>query len=341
VSANSSWSFDDDPKHPKPWADSSRTFSFRGDRCADLALVEPAAPAEKIAMQLSRFRKPLVLLLCGLGGCVTRGQRLAHYTLEYNTAVDPALQAQVERVDERLRASFAMTTGQTAVGVLDLQEFRLAMVRPDREEYAASVPKIGILLAYFQLHPEAATNLDTTVRHELGEMIKISSNEMAAKYSRAMGLREIQAVLNQYGLYDAKHGGGIWVGKHYGQGGERIGSPVANNSHAATVRQLLRFYLMLEQGRLVSPAASATMREIFASPAIPHRQDKFVKGLAGRDLEVLRKAGWWEDWFHDSAIIRGPGRHYILVALTHHARGDDYLAALAPAVDDLMKREPE
>ena len=29
------------------------------------------------------------------------------------------------------------------------------MIHPDRIEYAASVAKVGILLAYFQLHPEA------------------------------------------------------------------------------------------------------------------------------------------------------------------------------------------
>jgi len=42
------------------------------------------------------------------------------------------------------------------------------------------------------------------------------------------------------------------MGKHYGQGSERIGDPLGNNSHAATVRQLLRFFLLLEQGKLVS-----------------------------------------------------------------------------------------
>ena len=49
------------------------------------------------------------------------------------------------------------------------------------------------------------------------------------------------------------------------------------------MRQLLRFYLLLEQGKLVSPEASKAMREIFASPDIPHEENKFVKGLAGRD----------------------------------------------------------
>ena len=260
------------------------------------------------------------------------------FKLDYDTPVTPELQARLESIDTSLRDRYAMTTEQTAVGILDLRTLQLAMIHPDRIEYAASVAKVGILLAYFQLHPEAATSLDPATRHELGLMIKASSNEMAAKYSRLMGLHEIQDVLNAQGFYDASHGGGIWVGKHYGAGGERYGDPVANHSHAATVRQLLRFYLLLEQGKLVSPAASKTMREIFASPDIPHDDHKFVHALAGRDVQILRKWGTWENWLHDSAIITGPGRHYILVALTNHPKGDDYLVDLAKAVDDLMAR---
>ena len=41
------------------------------------------------------------------------------------------------------------------VAILDLNRLRLAMIHPDRIDYAASVAKVGILLAYFQLHPEA------------------------------------------------------------------------------------------------------------------------------------------------------------------------------------------
>jgi beta-lactamase class A len=225
--------------------------------------------------------------------------------------------------------------------VLDLNTLRLAMIHPDREEYAASVAKIGILLAYFQLRPEAATNLDAQTRHELGLMAKASDNDMAAKFSRELGLKRIQAVLNEDGFYDTNHGGGIWVGKHYGQSDERYGDPIGDNSHAATVRQLLRYFLLLEQGRLVSPAASKTMREIFASPDIPHDDIKFVKGLDGRDVQVIRKWGTWEDWLHDTAVVTGHGRHYILVALTKHPKGDEYLVELAKAVDDLMAGTPE
>jgi beta-lactamase class A len=263
-------------------------------------------------------------------------QALDRYTLGYDTPVDSALQSGLEKIDANLRAKYGMTTEQTAVGLLDLNTLRLAMIHPDREEYAASIPKIGILLAYFQLHPEAATNLNPQTRHELGLMAKASNNEMAAKFSRELGLKPIQAVIDSYDLYNTNHGGGIWVGKHYGQGDERYGDPIGGNSHAATVRQLLRYFLMLEQGKLVSPAASQTMREIFASPDIPHDDIKFVKGLEGRDVQIIRKWGSWEDWLHDSAVVTGDGRYYILVALTKHPKGDEYLVGLAKAVDDLL-----
>jgi beta-lactamase class A len=262
---------------------------------------------------------------------------LASYTLGFDTATDPALQAQLEALDVRLRAQYGMEATHTSVGVLDLNTLRLALVRPDRIDYAASVPKIAILLAWFQQHPEAATSLDPATRHELGLMIKVSDNTLAAKYSQLLGLKNIQQVLDSYGLYNAARGGGLWMGKHYGKGTERYTDPLGGHSHAATVRQLLRYYLLLEQGRLVSPAASAAMRGIFASPDIAHVQDKFVKGLANRDVRVLRKAGWWEDWFLDTGVVTGGGRHYLLVAMTRHPKGDDYLAEFATAVDDLLK----
>jgi beta-lactamase class A len=270
-------------------------------------------------------------------------ENFAGYTLDFQTPTDAKLQEEVKKIDESLRGRFGMTSQHTAVGLLDLSgpSPRLAMLNPDRETYAASVPKIGILLGYFALKPEASQpgKLDPTVRHELGEMIKVSSNEMASKYSHELGLKNIQRVLDEYHFYDKDHGGGIWIGKHYGKDAERYPSPVGDNSHAATVRQLLRYYLLLEQGKLVSPAASKVMREIFESPDIEHQDNKFVKGLKGREgLRIIRKSGTWENWLHDTVVVTGGGRHYVLVALTEHPKGDDYLMALAPAVDDVVNR---
>ena len=245
------------------------------------------------------------------------------------------MQRQLVEIDARLRAKHGMTTEQAAAGVLDLRTGRVAMIHPDRIEYAASVPKIGILLAYFHIHPEGP---DAETAHELGLMVKASSNEMATKHSRAIGLENVQKILGGYGFYDPLRGGGLWFGKHYGPNSERIGDPVGDHSHAATVRMLLRFYQQLDAGRLVSPAASKRMREIFLSPDIPHDQHKFVKALEGRGLTLLRKWGSWQDYLHDTALVEGPNRRYVIAALTHHPAGDAYLEDLGREVDDMMSR---
>jgi beta-lactamase class A len=278
----------------------------------------------------------LALSTLMLASCATTAPR--SITLDWETKPTPGFQQRIEAIDAELRQRFGIERGQTAVGVLDLKSGRLAMIDPDRIEYAASLAKVGILFAWFQLHPEAALSMDAQTKHELALMIRSSSNEMATKYSRLMGLHEIQDALNAAGFYDASRGGGIWMGKHYGPNSERIGDPVADHSHAVTVRQLLRFYLLLDQRKLVSPEASEAMLEIFAMPDIPHDDVKFVRALAGRNLTILRKLGTWRTWLHDSAIIASPDRRYVLVGLTNHERGDEYLEGLAVAVDEVMGR---
>jgi beta-lactamase class A len=258
------------------------------------------------------------------------------YVVDYESSVDPTLQEELVNLDTYLQVRHGMSEEHTALGLLDLRSVRLAMIRPDREEYAASVAKIAILLAYFECRRELTSPLDPQARYDLGRVIKSSDNKLAARFSRELGLTQIQQILNAQGFYDSRRGGGIWMGKHYGDDSERIGDPVGDNSHAATVRQLLRFYLLLEQGRLVSQQASAVMRDIFASPDIPQDEIKFAKGLQGRGVSLRRKWGSWDDWLHDTAVITGPGRHYILVGLTHHAHGDQYLEDLARSVDALL-----
>jgi len=82
------------------------------------------------------------------------------FAIDYESKVDPKLQAELERIDASLRKQFEMTEAQTAVGLLDLASDppRLALVRPDHEEYAASVPKVGILLAYSRRIPRRRRN---------------------------------------------------------------------------------------------------------------------------------------------------------------------------------------
>ena len=113
----------------------------------------------------------LSAVLLWFAGCASLAPEmkpsLNNYAIAYDTPLDAASQVKLEAIDADLRGKYGISTQQTAVGVLDLKSLRLAMIHPDRIEYAASVPKIGILLAYFDLHPEATTNLSTQVRHAL------------------------------------------------------------------------------------------------------------------------------------------------------------------------------
>lgn len=271
---------------------------------------------------------------------------LDRYRLTTETPGDLDMTMALGALDTQLRRRFEIEAEQTAVGLMDLTTGRVAMLRADTMYYAASIPKITILLSYFQANPTAADNLDDVTRHELGLMIKRSDNELAAKYSRLLSMETIAEVLTspQYQLYDPLHGGGLWMGKHYGPGDKRNRDPLAGESHAATVRQLLRYYLMLEQGELVDPPTSRVMRSIFESPDIDHHQSKIVLGLEGRGAEIIRKSGTWSDWYGDSAVITAANRHYILAVLTHtpanpkhdppRAIGDEYITALAGRIDD-------
>ncbi|MEM7232296.1 MAG: serine hydrolase, partial [Planctomycetota bacterium] len=238
---------------------------------------------------------------------------------------DPRLQNELEKIDRALRSELGIAEAERACGVLDLQDERLAWIRPDATFYGASVPKICILLAY--LEQNSPTDIDAQTKLELELMIKRSDNDLSAKYSRLVGLQNIQNLQRsrKYKLYDEQAGGGLWSGKHYGQSQPRTGDPVHGYSHAANVRQCLRYFLLLEQGKLVSEASSKWIREVFAAPRLDFYNSNFVRGLNGRDALVLRKSGLWEDWHLDAARIEHKGRVYLLAGMTHHAKGGTYL----------------
>lgn len=267
-----------------------------------------------------------------------RAMRMQSYRLNYDSPLDAGLQATLEAADRQVGDELGIPPDKRAIGVLDLTDQRLALVRPDEMFYGASVPKICIVMAYFAEHPEAATNLDPEVERELQLVIKRSDNELAAKYSQLVGIETIQKLIQspRYRFYDPNNGGGLWCGKHYGLAEPRYGDPLHDHSHGATVRQCLRYYLMLEQGNLVGPAACAKLKQIFAAPDLEFHNESFVRGLNGRDVTILRKGGTWEDWHLDTARVQHGDRLYLLAGMTEHTQGAEYLARMAVAIDDAL-----
>ncbi len=75
------------------------------------------------------------------------------------------------------------------------------------------------------------------------------------------------------------------------------------------------------------------MLEALSNPGLSH---KFVKGLkAYPGLEIFRKSGTWRAYHADSALVRGEGLAYIIVALTHNPKGSVWLEQLAAPLHEL------
>ncbi len=251
--------------------------------------------------------------------------------LPHDVKVDADLQALVERIDGKIAEELSIPKDQRAFGVVDLRTARIAMIDGDSMFYGASVPKIAIVLEYLRQHPEFVKSPDPTVMRELQRVIKRSDNELAAKYGRLADIDRIQQMLqsSEFLLYDNAHGGGLWCGKYYGSPEPRTGDPLEDLSHAATVRQCLRYYLMMEQDRLVSPEISARLREIFAAPWLELHDDNFAAGLKGMNATLIRKNGLWEDWHLDTARVALPDGPVLLAGIAHHPQGQQYLKRMA------------
>ncbi|MGE3182339.1 MAG: N-acetylmuramoyl-L-alanine amidase-like domain-containing protein, partial [Phycisphaerae bacterium] len=269
---------------------------------------------------------------------VMHAQRLQALRLDDRATVDNALQAKLVAADAKIRAELEMEDADRAFGMVDLTDFRTAWLNPNEMFYGASVPKICILLGYFEQDPSRLESLKPEVQRELELMIKRSDNEMAAKYSQLVGLDFLQEMLtsDKYKFYDEKNGGGLWCGKHYGIDSPRVGEPLKDHSHAMTVRQVLRYYLLLEQGRLVSGKVCDKMRDIFSAPELQFHDKSFFEGLTGKDVTMIRKSGLWEDWHLDTARVQHGERVYLLAGATHHPKGQDYLAKMARAADEML-----
>jgi len=223
------------------------------------------------------------------------------------------------------------------VDVTDLENPRVAAVNGDQMMYAASLPKIAVLLAAFERVAEGGLVLDAETEASLTRMIRVSSDVDAARMMQRVGKPFIADVLQRprYRLYDPKRGGGLWAGKDYAQAGLWRRDPLQNLSHAATTMQVARFYYLLETGNLVSPEASRKMKQILGAPGIDH---KFVAGLGAiaPDARIYRKSGTWAQWHADSAIVEHGSRKYIAVALAESRQGGLWMRELIVALDRLI-----
>lgn len=228
-----------------------------------------------------------------------------------------------------------------AIGIMDISNPynpEMASVNGDHMMYAASLPKIAVLLAAMDAIEKGQLKNTPEIQKDMWLMISKSNNQATTRMIDRVGFRKISNVLQDpsYKLYDITNGGGLWVGKRYAAAGKRNPDPLKGLSHAATADQVLRFYKMLSYGELVNPERSAEMLEIMMNPSLHH---KFVNTLdrVNPEATVFRKSGSWKNFHSDSAIVWGEdGRKYILVALIDDPAGEVICRNIAKVADDLI-----
>ncbi len=292
-------------------------------------------------------------LLCGtvVGLCLATGawggEALTAPELDPNwkplyALVDADLQKQLEQVVYK-NPQWRRLANQKrlAVGVVDLngEQPRFARVNGNQMMYAASLPKIAILLAAYVSFEDGSLPETDEAHKDLADMIRVSSNTAATRMIDRIGLARIGEILADpaYGFYDEKRGGGLWVGKRYSSDKERRGDPIHNISHGATVTQACRFYYLLAEGRLVTPQRSAQMLEDLSDPKLHH---KFVGELdeLAPEAKLFRKSGTWRNYHSDSVMVKGTQwRNYILVAMVESTNGEKIIAELLPSVETILQ----
>lgn len=229
-----------------------------------------------------------------------------------------------------------------AVGLVDMRDLNqveFASMNPDVMMYAASLPKIAVLLGAMDAFEKGVLEEKTEYLADLKLMIARSDNAAATRMIDRLGYDYINGVLMdpEYMLYNEKMGGGLWVGKRYAKTGTRQGDPLKGLSHAATVDQVSRFYYLMALGRLVNYDRSSQMLDIMIDPELHH---KFVYSTdrVAPNAHIYRKSGTWQNFHADSMLVWGnTWRRYILVALIDDPKGESICRQLVLTAEDALR----
>ena len=258
---------------------------------------------------------------------------------DLSATLNAGLQRGLERVVRDLGLANEVGAGRLALALVDATDAnapRLAMLNGNEMVYAASLPKVAILLGAFAEAEAGRLPLDEKRLEAMTNMIRYSSNDDASRVLGWVGEDRLLEILqsDRYRFYDAAGAGGLWVGKTYGKDGAYRRDPVRHLSHGATAFQVARLYYLLAIDALFSPRLNGMMKAALSNPGIRH---KFVKGLESRPgVRIYRKSGTWKDFHADSALVEYGDHRYIIVGLAEHPHGGDWLVRLAAPLHDLV-----
>ncbi|WP_405565828.1 serine hydrolase [Polaribacter sp. Asnod6-C07] len=269
--------------------------------------------------------------------------------IELNRAIKPIKEIEDAKLQVALEKeiyknktwSRLIRSNQMSVAIVDLNDstsFKYAGINDNFMMYAASLPKIAILLAVMDAIDKGELEYTTELKNDLRLMISKSNNRASTRNIDRVGYKKIEEVLRapKHKLYDEEVGGGLWVGKRYASAGKRYPDPIKGLSHAATTRQVCSFYYQLALGNLISTERSKEMLEIMKTPELHHKFVNTLDRIAPK-ADVYRKSGSWRNYHSDSALVWGPNRKYIIVALIHDTYGEQTIRDLVIPLEKVLK----
>jgi beta-lactamase class A len=229
--------------------------------------------------------------------------------------------------------------GVVIADVTDLHHPKVAWYNPELMLYAASLPKIAIVLGVFVEIDRGRLKLDAETRNQLIRAVRNSSNRDATALLHKVGFERLSEILQdeRYGkLYDPAYGGGLWVGKAYGKAPAWKRDPIKGLSHGASAMQAARLYFGMMTGTILDKKYLPELEKIFGNPAIRH---KFVKGLQGRDVEIFRNSGTWRNYHADSAVVAREDLVYIAIYIDNHPDAGRGAVDGIKIIDDVLLSE--
>ncbi|MBL8916764.1 MAG: hypothetical protein JNM17_39040 [Archangium sp.] len=232
---------------------------------------------------------------------------------------DATLQQQIDQlISARPVFAKALADEQFSMVMVDLTDpsrLATAAVRPDWETFPASLGKIAILLGTVDKARASDPSQLIKLKPSMDRMIKASSNEDASALFTWTGHESIVASVARHKLYDEKTGGLWWT-----PSAPFPKSPKEKLRISATARQVARYFLMMEQGKLVSPDDSRFIKAVFHNAGLA----LFSKGIQKRfgDTDYYGKPGILEKEIAEGMLIEAPGARYI-VAIVMKGLGKD------------------
>lgn len=262
--------------------------------------------------------------------------------VNFSQTLDASLSAKLqEAIEENAVFARLISQNRLCLGVVDISDPyspKYASINGANMMYAASLPKIAVLLAVMDAVDKGEVTLTPAIDADLQNMIRYSNNQASTRMIDLVGYEKIASVLENpaYDFYNRHGDGGLWVGKRYAAAGARYPEPIKGLSHAATVDEVCKFYYMLAYGRLINREKSEKMLNYMSEPGLHH---KFVNCLDKLcpEADVYRKSGSWQNFHADSVLVVGKDwRSYILVALVEDPNGEQIIRQLLPIVEKVI-----